>query len=66
MRGMQCNVGLCTVAVLVCMVLCADSSLGVDRETQFGISSPGTSKPDVCPELMGRRHKLSRYMQDLK
>ena len=54
----------------MCMMLCADCSLGVDRETQYadrgGGTSPGTSKTDVCPGLMGRRHKGSRYMQDLK
>ena len=50
----------------MCMVLCEDCGLDVDRETQFGGSNPGTSKPDVSPELMGRRHKGFRYMQDLQ
>ena len=30
----------------------------------LGGTNPGTSKPDVCPELKGRHHKGSSYMQD--
>jgi hypothetical protein len=57
----------------VCMVLCAEFSSDIDRQTdrrsmliEFGGMNPGMSKADVCPELMGRRHKGPPYMQVLK
>ena len=65
MRSMQCNVGFVYSSRIGVLCVTSRLQLGVDRETQLGGTSPGTCKPDVCPELMGRRHKGSRYTQDL-